>query len=64
MKVKCIEKDGCITVGKTYEVLEIDDDVGYYIIIDNDNDKMCYPKEYFKPLSEYRIEKIDKLLNL
>ena len=61
MMVKCIINNGYwITFGEIYEVIEIDNDC--YIIIDNINDKLWCPKEYFKPLSEIRNEKIDKLL--
>ena len=49
---------------ENYEVLEIDEDVGDYLIIDDINNKQWYLIEFFKTQSEIRIEKIDKLLNL
>jgi hypothetical protein len=64
MKVKCIYNDNgwfYLTIGKVYEVINIDD-AGDYLIMDDDNDKLWYLKKWFKPLSEIRIEKIDKLL--
>jgi hypothetical protein len=48
-------------MSKIYEVIEIDDD-GYYGIIDDINIEDWFSKEYFRPLSEIRNEKIDKLL--
>jgi hypothetical protein len=64
MKVKCINNNGFsnLTIGKIYEVFEIDDDGYYYIIDDNKNEVWWYPKGYFKSLYEIRNEKIDKLL--
>jgi hypothetical protein len=63
MKVKCINNNywKYLTIGKTYDVIHINYN-GDYIIMDDDNDKLWYPKEFFKPLSEIRNEKIDKLL--
>jgi hypothetical protein len=63
MKIKCINDNGCLylTTGKFYEVIKIDDE--WYLIINDISDKYWYPKEYFKLLSEIRIEKIDKLIN-
>ena len=63
MKVKCIDNYGwlSLTICKIYEVINIDY-FGDYIIIDDDNDKWIYPKKCFKSLSDYRNEKIDKLL--
>jgi hypothetical protein len=64
MKIKCINNkdeywEYYLTLDKTYEVIEINDD-NYYII----NYKNYYLKEWFKPLSEIRNEKIDKLLGI
>jgi hypothetical protein len=63
MKIKCINNKGwsSLTLGKTYDVIEEDDD-NDYSIIDDDNDKWWFSKEWFKPLYEIRNEKIDKLL--
>ena len=64
MKVKCINNNGIeilLTVGKIYNVIKIDNDGDYGII--NDLGSNCwFFKEYFKPLSEIRNERIDKLL--
>ena len=62
MKVKCIEDDNnwYLTIGKTYEVI-YEDKYDYKIICDHDFE-YWYPKKYFKPLSEYRNETINKLL--
>jgi hypothetical protein len=65
MKIICIKNIGYerhLTIGKTYEVIKIVNNGYYYVIIYDENDKWIYPKKYFKPLSEYRIEKINKLL--
>jgi hypothetical protein len=66
MKVKCIDNNNWhyLTLGKIYDVIEIDDEGDYYII-DNENDKLWVSKEWFKLLSEFikeRNNKIDKLL--
>ena len=64
MKVKCInnENDGyCLTINKIYDVIHIYYDGDYDIINDN-SFEWNYPKEFFRPLSEIRNEKIDKLL--
>ena len=65
MKAICVKKRDWsnLTIGKTYNVIRVDceDDVDYYGIID-DGYKVWYEKEYFKPLSEIRNERIDKLL--
>lgn len=62
MKVKCIDSHGYsfITIGKTYDVINIVD--GWYYIINNNDYKDCYEKERFKTPAEIRNEKIDKLL--
>jgi hypothetical protein len=69
MKVKCINDGGWLdlTIGKTYEVTYIYSN-GDYDIIDDSNENSGYSnwyhKEYFKTLSEIRIERINKLLGL
>jgi hypothetical protein len=62
MKVVYVKNDRYIslTINKTYEVIE-DGIYNYKIIFDNGNE-WWFPKIYFKPLSEIRNEKIDKLL--
>jgi hypothetical protein len=65
MKVVCIYNKGWekwITLGKTYEIIRINED-GDYWIIDDENDELWVAKEWFKSLSEIRNEKIDELLN-
>jgi hypothetical protein len=65
MKVKCINDGGWehhLTIGKIYEVIEIVNNGYYYVIIDDEGYKWRYLKEHFKPLSEIRNEKINKLL--
>ena len=64
MKVKCIKNEDqeyCLTIGKTYEVIRIYPD-GDYTIIDDIGGENWYYKNRFIPLSEYRNNKIDKLL--
>lgn len=62
MKVKCINNDywGGLTISKTYTVITIY--IHGYEIINDDNYQFNYPKSVFIPLSEYRNETIDKLL--
>jgi hypothetical protein len=66
MKVKCIDSNGgWLTIGKIYEVLEIDEKAsGFYWMMNNYGKRDWYFKDRFKPLSEIRIEKINKLLRL
>ena len=64
MKVKCIKNNGLknyLTIGKTYEVININY-FGNYIIIDDNCYHTSCPKRVFKTLSEIRNDKIDKLL--
>lgn len=49
-----------LTIGKTYDIIDEDDDE--YLIIDDSDDEYWYLKDFFKPLLEIRNEKIDKLL--
>ena len=54
MKVKCIENksyENYLTIGKTYEVININDN-SYRIIDDDEYDIGCYHKSYFIPLLE------------
>jgi hypothetical protein len=67
MKVVCIVNENnwfALTIDKTYEVIKevIKFNNVWYLIINDKENKYCFPKEWFKPLSEYRIEKINKLL--
>jgi hypothetical protein len=78
MKVVCINNTNYtnhLTIDKTYEVINIiDNNISLYLIINdtayeylyliiNDNGyEYLYPEYLFKSLSEYRIEKINKLL--
>ena len=48
-----------ITIGKTYDVIE---EYKYYKIINDSGKEEWFVKYWFKPLSEVRNEKIDKLL--
>jgi hypothetical protein len=61
MKIKCITNINTLTIGKIYDIINYNNDGGYIIINDNGYE-FWYPKEWFKPLSEIRNEKIDKLL--
>ena len=63
MKVKCIGNVGesNLTIGKTYEVIHIFQDSGY-MINDDKFEKNLFSKFMFKPLSEYRNDTINKLL--
>ena len=68
MKVKCIGIGTykCLTLGKTYDVIDVideDEDYWYYIIINDKDNQTWYEKEYFKPISKIRNETIDKLLS-
>jgi hypothetical protein len=61
MKVKCINsKFWYLTIGKMYDVINEND--YFYEIVEDSGYSNWYHKEYFKPLSEIRNEKIDKLL--
>jgi hypothetical protein len=64
MKVVCIYNKGWIhhlTIGKIYDVIRIND-YGLYCIINDKGNIDWFYKKHFKSLSEYRIEKINKLL--
>lgn len=64
MKVKCIKNDcwnNYLTIGKIYDVIRISE-LGNYLIINEYGFENWVNKELFKPLSEYRNEKIDMLL--
>ena len=64
MKIKCINNYGCeyfLTIGKTYDVIK--ETMMSYVIIDDRNERWYYPMEYFKPLSEIRNDKIERLLD-
>lgn len=73
MKVKCIKKDiytECLIVGETYKVIDKNHltDINNKIIVISYgfNEEISIDdvlKEYFRPLSEIRNEKIDRLLN-
>lgn len=62
MKIKCIDKGifSYLTIGKTYEVTRKDENL-YWIINDKDAEDW-YFKNWFISLSEYRNDKINKLL--
>lgn len=65
MKVKCIDDDGWkdrLTIGKTYEVIEVQSDGDYVIIDDIGDENWFHDKRNFKTISEYRNETINKLL--
>ena len=64
MKVVCVYNkyyEKHLTISKTYGVIRIGK-LGNYIIIDEKGKEDWYPMEYFKPLSEIRNEKIERLL--
>ena len=64
MNVVCI-KNKCyfnLTLGKLYDIIVLDI-FDNYLLIDDKGFSSWYPKKYFKPLSEIRNEKIDKLLD-
>ena len=66
MKVKCIDNkyfEKYLTIGEIYDVISIDHE-GDYKLCDNYGEQGYYYKYRFKPLSEIRNEKIDKLLGL
>jgi hypothetical protein len=70
MKIKCIYNINSngnivigITIGKIYDTIRINE-FGDYMIINDIGNERWYLKKWFKPLSEYRIEKINKLLKL
>lgn len=66
MKVVCVDNVGYkkyLTIDKIYET----DDYNEFrsivnILLNDSNDFATYNKELFKPLDEYRKNKIDKLL--
>ncbi len=68
MKVVCIDDTGVtnealdfVTSGKIYQVTDINDN-GVYYIIGNDGTEVALRRGRFKPLDEYRLEKIEELL--
>lgn len=63
MKIICINEDNWrgLIIDKVYDAIGYDDD--WYVIIDANNIKCKYLKEWFKPLSEVRNEKINKIIN-
>jgi hypothetical protein len=68
MRVKCIYNISTtgfiisnLTINKTYDIVN-DYNSDFYIILNDVYKEWMYPKGLFKPLSEYRIEKINKLL--
>jgi len=77
MKVVCIDDTGVtdtngalrrdyVTCGKIYQVTDrlnsTFNDNGVYYIIGNDGTEVALRRGRFKPLDEYRIEKIEELL--
>lgn len=62
MKVVCINNYGCLNLTKDriQDVIIFND--SWYLIINDDGDRLWYFKEQFKLLSEIRNEKINKLL--
>jgi hypothetical protein len=71
MKIVCVDNDIMLetyrrgiylTVGKTYDVIEKEDNL--YHIINDINNEDWYGQFRFKLLSEYRNDKIDKLLGI
>ena len=69
MKVVCIKYNLIyLTKGKTYNSSESIISYSLYVyenaykIIDDINEEGIYPKKWFKPLSEIRNDKINKLL--
>lgn len=64
MKIKCINLGDYahITIGKIYDASEFCLDE-YYILINDQDIKIEYPKILFKSLSKVRNEKIDKSLS-
>ena len=63
MKIVCIDNKNCafnLTIDKIYNTY--DDDLCNYYMYNDGGHFHYYPKEWFKPLSEVRNEKIDKLL--
>lgn len=56
-----------LTIGKSYEqymFTNSNEEYDYYLIVDDDGCVcLCRPKSAFKPLSEYRNEKINRLLD-
>jgi hypothetical protein len=64
MKVKCINLGDYaqLTIGKIYDVSEYCLNE-YYILINDQNIKLQYPKNLFKSILEIRINQINKLLN-
>ena len=62
MKIVCINNYiyKNLTLGKIYDVINYGKD--WCLIINDNDEKNCFLKKCFKPLSEYRIEMINKLL--
>ena len=61
MKVKVIEKNRCIMgdfstddllKDKIYNILEVEDGLGWYRIIDESGEDYCYPPELFEIVEE------------
>jgi hypothetical protein len=68
MKVVCIDtlapNSENITEGKVYEILSQHKLVGFFYvnIIGNNGREITLSKDRFRPLDEYRLEKIEELL--
>lgn len=64
MKIVCIDKKKLkkyLAIDKIYDVIKINND-GNYLILNDLGYQSWFPKSWFKPLSEIRNERIDKLL--
>lgn len=53
-----------ITINKTYKVLEVDryDNITYYVIVNDYDNKGKYESIHFKTFSEFREDQINKIL--
>lgn len=63
-KVKCcVDELYGLTLGRWYDVVEIQVSSGWYHLVDDTGDGDWYPPNYFIDVCKIRSEKIEKILN-
>lgn len=68
MKLVCVKNnmpDCChLTIGKIYNVVEIDTDAEYYRVPNDNNDNCWYYQDKFVTLEKNRKQKLNKINSL